>query len=76
MSVKNPAKKANETRQARKNFRDAYPMTWEMARDLLKGASPEDVAWQHDVSRGTVAAVLANLNRPGNFQCMANDCHF
>lgn len=70
------AVKANQTRKARKEFYSKYPDTCHIAESILKGADTEDVVWMYDVSAGTVAAIKANLKRPGRYGDLANQCNF
>lgn len=70
------AVKANQTRKARSQFYHKYPDTCHIAESILKGVDTEDVMWMFDVSAGTVAAIRANLKRPGRYSDLANQCNF
>lgn len=70
------AQKAANTARARREFRNAYPETADIAEDLLKGYSTSEVADDFEIEVTSVAAVLANLNRDGNFADMAEACNF
>ncbi len=70
------AYRSNRTRAARTQFAEAYPYTWDIAREVIKGRESEDIADDLDVSTGTVAAVKANLARWCTFSDMAYECNF
>ena len=70
------AVKANKTRKARNEFRKLYPETYNIAEDILTGTDTEDIMWMYEVSLGTVAAIKANLNRPGPYSELARQCNF
>jgi hypothetical protein len=70
--------KANRTRQARKDFENAYPATAHIAKALLEGYSVSSTAYfftDFDCV-SSVAAVQANLNRPGRYRDMALACNW
>lgn len=75
----NAARKANETRAARKAFYAKYPETAYIAETVLREESGN---WRNFRTRGQlssrarVAAVKANLNRFGNYALMAAYCNW
>lgn len=66
------ASKANETTRNRKLFQDAYPYTYDIARAVLEGR----VELLGGFIKSTVAAVKANLSRPGRYRDMALACNY
>jgi hypothetical protein len=73
-----PAQRAANTRRNRKNFRESYPDTCNIAEDILtdNGMTTEDIADQNFTTIQSVAAVKANLTRWGTYGDMAYDCNF
>jgi transposase len=72
---KNSAKKAWVTIKARKAFQAKYA-TWTIVQDLYQGYTTKQVAKMNSVTIGTVAAVLANLNRENDFSALAKMCNW
>jgi len=70
------AYKAHATRRARDAFATKYPGTWDIAEMILQGYETPDIADALLVTRETVAAVRANLNRPCQFSDMADACNY
>ena len=61
------ASRASQTRSFRKEFKQKYPKTWEVAVLLLTGSKPVNKSQ---------AAVLANLHRDGYFCELAYLCNW
>jgi ribosomal 50S subunit-associated protein YjgA (DUF615 family) len=70
------AQKANQTRTARKLFRERYPQTARAAEDILRGSDSSVVAILHRLELTQVAAIRANLNRYGEYSQMAHRCNW
>jgi len=70
------AYKANATRRARKDFSEAYPFSAEAVKLLHKGKTTQEVSDELWIDEKSVAAILANLHRYGQFRQMAEECNF
>lgn len=70
------ARRANQTRTARRQFRTMYPKTAHLAEGLLNGWTSHEVAQDYEVPVSVVAAVAANLNRPGDYAEFARRCNY
>ena len=57
-------------------FKNTYPTTWQIARDLIRGKSDEYIMNKYRVSVMPLAAVKAHLNRSGKYSTLANNCNF
>lgn len=68
--------KAWKTIRARQAFFNRYGKTAAIAVDLITGYSAPQVAYRNDTTRGTVAAVMANLRRGGTYRNMAKACKY
>ena len=67
------AHKAANTRRARTAFQGTYPSTWDIAQMVLEGNV--DLLNEY-FPKMTVAAVKANLSRPGKYRDMALACNY
>jgi hypothetical protein len=70
------AKKANQTRRNRAAFQDKYSSTYDIAREVLRGKTNEQIYDSCCAWNSLTAAVRANLNRPGMFRTMALACRY
>ena len=67
------ARKAANTRRARTAFQGTYPSTWNIAKMVLE--EKVDVLNAY-FPKMTIAAVKANLSRPGKYRDMALACNY
>lgn len=73
------AKKANQTRAARRAFYRKYPETAAVAEEILRYESRNYRNWTTTagyVTSARCAAIKANLNREGQYQDMALACNW
>ena len=71
------AKKANKTRRARRELVDRYGFDTSDIADLaMKGHSCSEISEQLLIPVASVAATVANMNRPGRLSDLVEDCNF
>jgi FixJ family two-component response regulator len=70
------AKKANRTRQLRKEFFSRYPNSADIAQMVLEGHANDEITQELWVTVPTVAAVRANLARYTPYADLAYECNF